>query len=74
MESPLGDTPEAPGGRQRLLKQRAAALSALSTSLFLNPGLHDAFRTTGLFVQLWECNERLRSLQAAQPARVPDAD
>lgn len=72
MQDHLGDTAESPGGRQRLLKQRAAALSALSASLFVNPDLHDAFRTTGLFVQLRDCDEGLRSLDAPQAACAVD--
>lgn len=46
-----------------LLRERAAAVAALSAAVFNRPGLHDAVHTSALFRQLQSFDERLRRLE-----------
>jgi hypothetical protein len=48
-----------------LLKEKAAAVSALSDKLFNQPHLHDSFRSTGAYLRLKSCNEDLHRLEEA---------
>lgn len=60
------DVAESAGLRDRhdlLLQERAAAISALSASLFVRPDLHDGFRVTPLFARVKTCNEGLLGLE-----------
>lgn len=50
-------------GHERLLRERAAAVAALSIAVFNRPGLHDAVRSSASFRQLQSVDERLRRLE-----------
>jgi hypothetical protein len=62
METDMTHAAESSDSNRLPSNERAAALSALSASLFVQPDLHDRYRGTALFQQVRQCEEGMSRL------------